>query len=751
MPEARSLRALGFLPRVVDSALLVTLLLAATIPPNGAFATAFVSHEAESAPAQSVPGVGVSIDPPSFWMRTGENVTLQAVWSTDSALCPVSALWFLWTVVEGNATGFLNTTSGPSVVFVADSLVSGTVIVNVRSAATLDCEANETVAEQTNESEISIVTPLALSDVEAEPELLPAGGVATLAGNLTGGAPPYIVNVVWGDGTNTTFNQLAPGGFSVNHTFPAGEFVPYVLVSDSESDVENRSVEESLSVGSGFRVAVLPSRFVAEVGIPIEFAGVAIDAPPDSVVLYQCTGALSDSARSPSSDSNVTQFSCTFRSAGTQEILFGVYPTYPGGPSASVVLYETVVAQPNLGVTPVSPIGEVGRDALIEVTLSGGDLPISLAWNLTGNRSAGAEVVDSDGSGMLAMPLAAAGDYALGIRATDGFGVVGTNSSVTLQIDSALDVDALGGRSPDPVGVLIQIAGEIFSGCPPFTWWAIPRFPADNASALNGSIETVGSFAWSGLYAREGTVTIAVVIVDSCGASWETNLAEGLVPPLLAVFTAEPGPASVNQTVDFSLSVSGGWPPYRCFVNGSDNESWNRTIRSSGTYGFEWDVEGNRSLTLAVTLLDDMGGSVDSELTVVLPAVDSGTELPPPPETEGAPSGSEAASAAETGALLASFAVPVVVGTTLAILWRRHSRKGKERPTGPDPMAVLKQIIEPADGAERFTVELLAEEAGIPLPVVRSTIDRLVAQGTVRSESGADGEEVLSWSAGRGQ
>ena len=61
-------------------------------------------------------------------------------------------------------------------------------------------------------------------------------------------------------------------------------------------------------------------------------------------------------------------------------------------------------------------------------------------------------------------------------------------------------------------------------------------------------------------------------------------------------------------------------------------------------------------------------------------------------------------------------------------------------------MVTLRGIIEPAEGAERFTVELLAEEAGIPLAMVRSTIDRLVSEGTVRSESGADGEEVLSWS-----
>jgi len=59
---------------------------------------------------------------------------------------------------------------------------------------------------------------------------------------------------------------------------------------------------------------------------------------------------------------------------------------------------------------------------------------------------------------------------------------------------------------------------------------------------------------------------------------------------------------------------------------------------------------------------------------------------------------------------------------------------------------VLRRILEPADGADRSTVELLAEEAGIPLAEVRATIDRLVESGAIRSETSTEGEEVLAWS-----
>jgi len=59
---------------------------------------------------------------------------------------------------------------------------------------------------------------------------------------------------------------------------------------------------------------------------------------------------------------------------------------------------------------------------------------------------------------------------------------------------------------------------------------------------------------------------------------------------------------------------------------------------------------------------------------------------------------------------------------------------------------VLEGILTPADGAERVTVELLAEEAGVPLDTVRSTLTHLIAAGRVRSEVSPEGMEVLAWS-----
>jgi DNA-binding IscR family transcriptional regulator len=41
----------------------------------------------------------------------------------------------------------------------------------------------------------------------------------------------------------------------------------------------------------------------------------------------------------------------------------------------------------------------------------------------------------------------------------------------------------------------------------------------------------------------------------------------------------------------------------------------------------------------------------------------------------------------------------------------------------------------------------MAEEEGVPLETVQGTLDRLIREGRVRSETDPGGGEVLAWSA----
>jgi len=245
----------------------------------------------------------LTIDPASFWMRTDSNVSLRGIWSTESPLCVASALWFDWSVTNGTATGFLNSTRGPVVTFDAASFASGFVVLLLRASASIECGVDQTVVERAASANLSIVSPLSVSGVSLDPLILTPGANATLSGTVSGGAPPYVLQVSWGDGFVTTLPLPDPGPFSLNHSFSAGAFAPVVRASDSEGAFVNASVPEATSVGTGLRAAVVPRDLVAEVGMPMQFQGEVVDPPPAAVTLFNCSDT-SGVASAPSHESS---------------------------------------------------------------------------------------------------------------------------------------------------------------------------------------------------------------------------------------------------------------------------------------------------------------------------------------------------------------------------------------------------------------------------------------------------------------
>jgi len=747
--EVRAHRRSWFRPFAVDLTLLVGLFVAMTVAACPAPPDSSASHLLPAADGSS--GVELTIDPPSFWMRTGTSLTLETAWSTGSPLCNLTPAWYHWTIVSGGATGYPNATTGPSITFTGDSFDSGQVTVEARAGAVVDCSGSESVVDRSVSSQITVVAPLSVSGVEVGPNPLRVGQNATLVGSISGGSPPYTLEIGWTDSTSTVLSLSAPGSFSVNHTFSDGEFAPYVVTEDSGGNTLNRTVSEALSVGDGFEVAVVPTSFVTEVGSPAVFAGVDRDPPPGAVALFACTNATAIPVEPSTPLPNSTSFSCTFRTPGVSGVLFGIYPTEPGGVSATAVLYETVVGPPVLTISPNSSTGEVGGSASVRVSLSGGAPPFLLQWNLTGNRSGGRDVITSDGGGVLALPLLSAGEYSLGIWAADSLGVIDFNGSTSVQADPPIEARAGGARTYASAGALAQISAEVLEGCPPFSWWVAPTITPPNESSSYGSLAGVGGFSWHGLFPREGDVTVDVGVTDACGAMWQTQFLVSLVAPLGVTVSGALGSASSGPSLIVDAYVTGGWAPFQMYVNGSGNASWNRSLPSDGTYGWTFPIDANGTLSVQVSVRDAFGVQSVTNLSVSVPPLRPPAPGPPSGSASGPSNSSSPVSASEIAGLAVSLALPTAIGAVWVVLRRRRARRIRGATPGPDPVPILKGIIEPAEGSERFTVELLAEEAGIPLGVVRSTIDRLVAQGTVVSESGADGEEVLTWSTEGGR
>jgi len=697
-------------------------------------------------------GANLTIDPPSFWMRSGSNLTLRAVWLAASPECRILPLWYAWSTDERNVTGFLNSTIGPTTSFTADSFDTGTVTVAINSGALLDCGTGNTVINRSSAANVSIVASFSLSCVELGPNPIVPGETALLQGTIVGGEPPYQVEIAWGDGTNSLVVLRGAGPFSIGHGFPAGQYVPTLLATDSGGDVADTSVDEALSVGSGLEVAVIPAYSGAEVGVPTEFAGLIVDPPPGAITLFDCSNATEQVSTASPLTSNETSFSCTFTAPGTAEVLFGAYSPRPGGPTASIVLYESVDPRPSISVGPNRAVGEVSGVAQIPVVVKGGVFPISLAWNLSGNRSGGDETLWTGGGGVLSFSLPMAGDFAIGARVSDALGSVSINDTASIRVDPALESNASGDSTLRSYGAVAAVDGSALSGCLPYAWWVVPSVPPGNESAENGTLENDGGFGWTGFYPREGTLSVQVVVADSCGVTRQSNLAVALVSLLSAEVTAAQGSLSPEETLLIGLSIDGGLPPFHLYVNASDNESWNRTLPTDGRFGCIFPSDGNQTVRLNVALADLLGRVVRTNLSVVLTSPPAPgpppppAAVPPPPTAPISSNNSTSATSGDLTELLAFVLVPLGVAGTFLVLRRRRARVDSRDAPRVDPEAVLKGIIEPADGAERFTVELLAEEAGVPLGIVRSTIDRLVTERKVFAESGADGEEVLSWS-----
>jgi hypothetical protein len=259
----------------------------------------------------------------------------------------------------------------------------------------------------------------------------------------------------------------------------------------------------------------------------------------------------------------------------------------------------------------------------------------------------------------------------------------------------------------------------------------------------------VASFAWNGTLAGEGNASVTIVVVDGEGAvGWET-VPVPLVPEFRASAQASVTPDGAGRAFWLNLSMSGGLPPFDLTVASSAGEGWNRSFASDGTYSLLLPTNDSGSVSLDVVLRDRLGAEWTDALSFVIQSTappPNGTS-PSPPPTQNPSNGT--AGGPPSGDLTSLLALLVVGGTAavaVALLRRRGHRPTREAGPAVDPVRVLRRILEPADGADRSTVELMAEEAGVPPEVARSTIDRLVVEGTIRSESGPDGEEVLAWS-----
>lgn len=682
---------------------------------------------APAAPHRAVPAITASsstarlvVDPPTFWMVGGSSTQLTAVWATIPPGCAVTPQWFRWSVAAGGDEGWIVPTNGSSASFAAVGSQSGTTDVRVRSAATLDCAGSMQAVYGSSDSNITVDAPLRLGVPWVSPNPAEPNGTVFLNGTISGGQPPYVLSVTWGDGAVTTARESARGEFAISGSLPAGTYLPRVSAVDSAGLVANGTVSESAEVGFGFAVGVTPSSWVAEAGVPASFQVEFGNAPSNFSTVASCTDVESGKGPTQPSTGNL---SCTFGRPGIAEVTAeGVASDFPFS-VASTTLFEPVVAPLSVVLPSLPWPAEDSISTYIPVQVVGGVAPFLLEWTLVGQGGNQTETIDSDGTFLLALFPSTAGSDVLEVQASDAVGQSSLDSTDVVDAAPALVAGATASCVPSSIDEVAYVSISIVAGAPPFDWTIVPGLPPVNGTTLSGEASQVGSVAWRGNYSAEGNLSVVVDVVDSLGAAWAATISLPLVPPIAvsAVFDPRSGGG-----VTVSGELAGGRAPFRAWVNDSNGPIATATGLDDGPFELEGSIPVGDSSSLVLTVEDSFG----AETTVTGSGRSANAPAPGPP--------SDLLAVALGGCL--------AVATLAAAILRRRWRPSRETSPGPDAAATLRSILEPADGADRSVVELVAEEEGVPLDIARATLDRLIAEGRVLSERGNDGEEVLAWS-----
>jgi len=678
----------------------------------------------ESLSGASLPSAGpeptVAVDPSSWWLESGANTTFRATWVGTPAGCTLEPDWFRWSLGAGGTGGALGATNGSTVAFLAPEDGTGSTTLVVRAAATVACRGNLSAAFASADAVVTVAAPLAVRDLAFASDPVEPGSNATLEGTVVGGEPPYQVSIRWGDGTGSSASVSGPGPFSLGHEYRSGgTFEPQLLAADLAGRTEATGPAEPLNVSEGFAVALVPSTLVAEVGVPVSFALRALNVPANLSWSFTCPNATSVRVGTAAGIS----FGCTFGGVGTAPVRVAAVGGDPPYPVATATLRETVVPGPAVGFPGAPPLGEVGGTVLAPVALQGGVPPFTLSWSLLGTGQNGTESVPWDGADLLALSPDTAGTLVLSVLVLDALGTTSALEQEEVDVAPTLVAWASGAAGVGSGGVALNVSAGVVEGTPPFDWTVEAATPAANGSAVAGVLAGPGGFAWNATYLSEGNVAIRVVAVDAAGVSAVVNLSVPLARPLNVTVAADPTAAG---EVTLEVTVSGGVAPFRYLWNDSSGNGGNGTWTEAGTRRIQEGPVDDGPCTFVIRVVDALGASASTEVDVSVPA-------PPSPAT----------ASWGLGGVLAAAAV-LAAGGAAALLLRR--RRPAIVPPPPDPVAVLREAIEPSDGVDRGLVELLAEERGVPLDVLRTTLERLKAEGTVRAGRGSDGEEVLAWS-----
>ncbi len=670
----------------------------------------------------------------------GTPTPFAAQWTDNASGCAIVPIAFRWSTSPGSpVVGLFGNASAGTANFTAPTDATGSAEVAVRSVAAETCGNTTRTVDATATASTVEIAPLDLGPIAVAPAPLPVGGTANLSGTVVGGAAPYELAITWGDGGDALYRLAAPGPFRVAHVYArAGSYLPSVSLADSSGQEANATVPQALQVRDRAAFAIAVTTPVAEVGIPVRFTGVTVDPPPldNLTVLEACnqTGTYPILAPFVSCDPTVP---------GTLDAWLDPFFAYQPPAPPPLLLREPVMPALRVLARPGGP-AELGQPVAVWVSIVGGVAPFQLNWSFAGIPQPGQAAIGADGTLLLRTAPSAPGLANIAVTVTDADGAIQRVLNASVFVSPPLEVSGSAVSRAELPFAAVSIAATVDGGAPPYDWAVVSSAPFQGASAAGDPMPAPGAIAWSAAIGAEGWGSVGLVVADAAGTWTTMSLPVDFLPPLAAAFTVVAGSGSDGATLTVNVSTSAGVPPFAIWVNDSRNESGSGTTANDGPFLLVLPAgpAGNVSAPVAVTVavVDRYGERAEGSTTVALPSAPRGAPGLPP-----APAPSSSAAPLPPGAIGPGIAAAALLGIGV-LAWRAwRQRRPRAGTTPPEPEKVLEGILAPSDGAERVTVELLAEEQGIPLETVRSTLERLIESGRVHAETTPEGEEVLAW------
>ena len=347
---------------------------------------------------------------------------------------------------------------------------------------------------------------------------------------------------------------------------------------------------------------------------------------------------------------NASEFNCTPEIAGHFDLVVNLTDALGGTATAnaSLVVMKALSVQVTLLPTTLPEL-DVGVNLVGSASASNGLPPYQYSWSF-------GDGVNMGGSNV-SYAYSNPGAYVVTTEVQDATGAIANRSvavvvvprpivNITVQPGTATDVDF-------PVQLFSTVTGG--TGAVSETW----SF-GDGTEALGANV----THTWT----RPGAYVVTVECTDALEVSENNSFLVYVHVSLSATFASgsisSTSPATVGSPVAFTSTGSGGTPPYSVAWSFGDG-----TVAYGAAVEHRYAVAG--TFTVAVTLTDSVGASVQSNVTVEV------TGVPPSSGSILAPSGGFA-----TGLFLGLVLGGVVAAVVLSIA---GPRKGERTPSPPTP------------------------------------------------------------------